>query len=107
MLNDEQLELGVGITKGLPIRKVEPLLGSVTWVVELTRTGDSMVSALQLNGREISLEDSTDYIRRDADGIILSYDKEHGVASNAGAYLEVFGNSQTISWREPQTASSP
>lgn len=88
IVHDETLELNVGKIKSLPIRKMDPLLDSVNWIGEPSRMESSMISALCLEGNEITLENSTAFLKRNADGILSKYDREHGVASNAAGFLE-------------------
>lgn len=88
IVHDETLEIGVGRIKKLPIRKIEPLLNCLNWIGELSRTESSFISALKLEGDEASLENAAASLKRDDDGILLRYDREHGVAANAAAFLQ-------------------
>lgn len=83
---DETTEMGIGDVKGLPIRRKEPLLKSVTWCGEVSRIAKALQSAMKLEGQPGSVFQSKEERQWDKDGILTTFDKEHGGATNASVY---------------------
>lgn len=86
---DETLETGVGTVKKLPIRRKEPLLKSVTWCGELSRMANTLLRALDLEGKSCASFKSKEELRWDGDGVLVIYDKERGGASNVAEFLKL------------------